>query len=97
MSMIGTADAEPRGQLIRFSGLSRKSDTDCTSSAPGDLALPVDDHFRHNRQPELASDRGFGVGNEFGPICGYVQDLASVTSNVARSRDPRGMLPRSAH
>lgn len=80
-----------------FPDLRRKPGSDRTSPAPDDLALPADDGFRHNRQPELASDRGFDVRDEFGPICGHVQDLAFVTSNVALYRDPRRMLPRSAH
>ncbi len=44
--------------------------------------LSAHDGFWHDREPERASGRCFDVRDELRPICGHVQDLAFVTSNV---------------
>jgi hypothetical protein len=60
----------------------RKLDADHPTLVPYDLTFLADDGLRHDREPERASDRSLDVGDELRPICGHIQDLALVTSNV---------------
>jgi hypothetical protein len=38
--------------------------------------------LRHNRELERASNRSLDVGDELRPICGHIEDLTFVTSDV---------------
>jgi hypothetical protein len=89
--------AERQIGLFGFRNPDSKLDANHASLAPHDIALPADDGVRHNREAELASDRGVDVSEKLRPICGYIQNPAFVALNVVLYRDPRRMLPGPAH
>ena len=66
----------------------RKLDADHASFAPHDFALPPDDGMRHNREAQLAPDRGVDISEKLRPIGSHVQDPALVASIVVLYRDP---------